>query len=291
MLLLSRVTGQDVLGPDGRVIGRLSDLTVRLGDQSGPQPVDRLVVRRRDTPALLLPWETVANFHPTQVVLRGDGEELSAFAVNSLTGALAHDEILLVRDVLDTQVVDVVGARLARVADVVLARRPGGGLEVLGVEVGFDGVLRRLHLGPRRGPSGEDVLAWSDLHLTSERGHAVQLATPRAAVHRLDARALAGLVSRVDTESATEILATKGPNAAADVVRAAHPAVGERVLLAMPDAAAAQIVAAMPAAHAGRWSDLLARRPTHAGRRFLRSHVWPRRRHTGHGESVRGQRG
>lgn len=290
VLLLSRVTGQDVLGSDGRVIGRLGDLTVRLGNQSGPQPVDRLVVRRRHAPDLLLPWETVANFHSGQVVLRA-GDVFSGFAVDSLTDALGDDEILLVRDVLDTQVVDVVGARLARVADVVLARTPGGRLEVLGVEVGFDGVLRRLHLGPRRGPSGEDVVAWSDLHLTSERGHAVQLATPRAAVHRLDARALAGLVSRVDTESATEILATKGPGAAAEVVRAAHPVVGERVLLAMPDAAAAQIVAAMPAPHAGRWSDLLARRPKLGGRRFLRSQVWPRRRHTGHGEPVRGWRG
>ncbi len=209
----------------------------------------------------------------------------------ALADALGDDEILLGRDVLDTQVVDVVGARLARVADVVLARTPDGRLEVLGVEVGFDGVLRRLRLGPRRGPSGEDVLAWSDLHLTSERGHAVQLATPRAAVHRLDARALAALVSRVDTESATEILATKGPAEAADVVRAARPGVGERVLRAMPAAAARRIVAAMPATHAGRWRELLARRPTFGGRRFLRSHVWPRRRHTGHGESVRGRRG
>ena len=46
VLLLSRVTGQDVLGPDGRVIGRLADLTADLVEESGPHLVDRVVVRR-----------------------------------------------------------------------------------------------------------------------------------------------------------------------------------------------------------------------------------------------------
>ena len=77
-------------------------------------------------------------------------------------------------------------------------------------------------------------MAWTDLHLTSERGHAVQLATPRSAVHHLDARGLAALVSHLDTESAAEVLAVKAPGVAAEVVRAAHPSVAERVLRALP---------------------------------------------------------
>jgi len=166
---------------------------------------------------------------------------------------------------------------LARVADVVLARAHGGRLELLGVEVGFSGVLRRL--GFRRVRSREDIVAWSDLHLTSERGHAVQLSTPRAAVHRLDARGLAALVSRVDTDSATEILAVKAPGVAADAVRGVDPEVGERVLRAMPQPQADRIVASMPPDHAGRWRHRLARRPAWRGRRFLRSGVWPHRRH------------
>ena len=100
---------------------------------------------------------------------------LSTAAMAGFAGYL----VLLVRDVLDTQIVDVVGQRLARVADVVLTPTADGHLELIGVEVGFGGVLRRLHLPVLR--SGEDVVVWSDLHLTSERGHAVQLATPRAA--------------------------------------------------------------------------------------------------------------
>lgn len=270
VLLLSRVTGQQVLTPDGREVGRLADLTVRLDGNGAGNLVARVVVRVPGGATVLLAWDSVADFHPGRVVV-------AATPGAGATGELAPDEILLVRDVLDTQIVDVVGQRLARVADVVLARVRGGRLELLGVEVGFSGVLRRL--GVRRVRSGEDIVAWSDLHLTSERGHAVQLATPRAAVHRLDARGLAALVSRVDTDSATEILAVKAPGAAADAVRVVDPDVGERVLRAMPQPQADRIVASMPPDHAGRWRHRLARRPAWRGRRFLRSGVWPHRRH------------
>ena len=275
MLLLSRVTGQDVLGPDGRVIGRLADLTADLVEESGPHLVDRVVVKQARGAYLLIPWDAVANLGHNQLVLTIDAADSGRYAVDDVTSALGEHEIMLARDVLDTQVVDVVGTRLARVADVVLARTPEGRLELLGVEVGFGGVLRRLRL-PALVGSAEDIVAWSDLHLTSERGHAVQLGTPRSAVHHLNARGLAELVSRVDTESATEILAVTAPGVAAEVVRVAHPSVGERILRAMPSPLAARIVAAMPTEHAGRWRALMARAP---GRGLLRSHVWPRRRH------------
>jgi hypothetical protein len=274
------MTGQDVLGPDGRVIGRLADLTVELDEQPGPCLVERLLVQRHRMPDLLWPWAAVESFRHTGLVLAHGTDDLATFAITSVNDTLGDDEILLGRDVLDTQLIDVVGQRLARVAEVVLARTSHNRLEALGVEVGFGGVLRRLGLRRLAARAGEDALAWTDLHLTSERGHAVQLATPRSAVHHLDARGLAALVSRLDTESASEILAARGPGVAAEVIRASHPDVGERVLRAMPLRDAAEIVAAMPTDHATRWRDRLARSPALLDRQVLRSRVWPRRRHT-----------
>ncbi|WP_101948550.1 magnesium transporter [Mycobacterium sp. 3519A] len=275
MLLLSRLIGRTVLGPDGALVGRLADLTVGLRRGSGR--VERILVRRRRTSDVLVPSTAVGSAQHDAIML---DDAPDRFTVQSLEDAFAVDEILLARDVLDTQVVDIAGQRLARVADVVLARTADGRLEVVGVEVGFGAVLRRLGLGRLATRARGDAVAWGELHLTSDRGRAVQLATPRSAVHLLDARGLALVISRLDTQSATEILATKAPDVAAQVVRVSHPVVAERVLRAMPDEAVAEIVAALPTEHATRWQHRLARAPALRGRRLLRSHVWPRRRHS-----------
>lgn len=243
VLLLSRVTGRDVLGPDRRRVGRLADLTVRV-DGGGPPVVNRLVVTRRAGPTLLVPWAAVDSFDPGPVVLAA----ARGLEVPSLAEALDPDELLLVRDVLDTQVVDVVGQRMARVADVLLNPDAHGALEISGVEVGFRGVLRRLGLGV--GQPKQDVVDWSDLHLASDRGHSLQLSAPRSAVHRLNPRDLAALISRIDVDAADDILEARGPAVAAEVVRSVPPEVAARI---------------------GRRSTLF-------GRHFLRSRVWPHRR-------------
>jgi sporulation protein YlmC with PRC-barrel domain len=274
---LSQVTGQEVVGPNGEVVGRVRDLTARLDDEAGPELVERILVRRNRGTNLLLPWAAAESFERTGVRLHGN-DDPTIFAITTTTDALADDEILLVRDVLDTQIIDIAGQRMARVADVVLNRRADGRLELVGVEVGFRAVLQRFGLRRTASRCTEDVVVWTDLHLTSERGHAVQLATPRSAVHHLDAAGLAALISRLDTESATEVLAVREPRIAADAVCTAHPAVAERVLRAISHESVEQIMAAMPVEHATRWRDRIARTSVLRGRRFLRFRVWPRRR-------------
>jgi hypothetical protein len=46
VLSLTREIGQEVRGPDGRALGPVADLTVRLGREDGPHLVDRLLVVR-----------------------------------------------------------------------------------------------------------------------------------------------------------------------------------------------------------------------------------------------------
>lgn len=218
--------GREVLGAAGRPVGRLADLAVLLDGQA----VRRVLVNRGALWSLV-PWEAVGTVHAGQVTLRTD--DAGAFRIGALAGALDPDEILLGRDVLDTQVIDVVGQRMARVADVLLTRTRDCHLEVVGVDVGFTAVLRRLGLGRLAGGRRTDLVAWPDLHLTSRRGHTVQVCTPRATVHRLDPRALAALVSRVDTDSASEILALREPAVAAEALRVASPEVRDRIVAAM----------------------------------------------------------
>ena len=118
--LLSQIRGLRVLTTDGQPAGRLNDLTVRLGPAH--PLVDRLLVRRGRI-AFLVDWDDVAEVATSHVSLKR-GARLQRTATSS--PGLRHDEILLVRDVLDTQVVNLSGHGLARVADVLILDRGDG---------------------------------------------------------------------------------------------------------------------------------------------------------------------
>jgi len=83
VLLLTRVLGRTVSGPDGEAVGRLADFIVRLSDSSEPQLIDRRVVSRRRAPALLLPWDLVSDVRSGRVVLAANGAELAGFETDS----------------------------------------------------------------------------------------------------------------------------------------------------------------------------------------------------------------
>ncbi|NCY16166.1 MAG: hypothetical protein EBX39_05240 [Actinobacteria bacterium] len=210
MLWLTGATGQEVRTSDGTALGRVVDLTVRLGAVRPTPLVTGLLVDLDEAGSALLDWTSVLGFEHDLVEVRHRAP-VRSFPAGEVSAHLASDELLLRRDVLDTQIVDVVGHRLARVADVALARTARGELEVLAVEVAFGRVLERLGLGRLGGGIPDSSIAWTDLHCTSDRGHLVQLATPASAVHRLTDGDLAALVARLDLEAATEVLDVAGP--------------------------------------------------------------------------------
>jgi sporulation protein YlmC with PRC-barrel domain len=102
VLLLSEMIGRAVCGPDGRTLGRLADLTVRLGESGGSAAIHRILVRNGQD--VLLPWAAVESLHHPGLTVALAG---TSSAVTATADALLADEILLVRDVLDTQIVDI----------------------------------------------------------------------------------------------------------------------------------------------------------------------------------------
>ena len=170
MLVLSRETGQGVRAADGSVVGHLRDLTARLGAEH--PVVARLAVGSRRRITHLVPWSAVASFERSEVQLR-DIEPWEGFVIGYGEDPLEEDELLLVRDVLDTQIVDVAGHRLSRVSDVLMTRLPDGRLEVAAVEVGSGAVVRRLGLRTARraaAPAGRGLARSAPDLRTGSRG-------------------------------------------------------------------------------------------------------------------------
>ncbi len=223
-MLLSDLLGTEVRSVGGEVLGHLVDMTVEFGDDR--PVVRRVAVGRRRRVGFLVQWDAVTSFEQGDIQVSTSAEQGGESGSQK---ALSEHELFLARDVLDTQIVDVAGKRLARVSDVVI-ERSGAVLRVASVEVGAAGVWRRIGMGRlvqnRRG----HMVDWSDLHLTSARGHALQLAAPAAVVHRLAATELASVVAHLPTARAVEVLDAVPASAAAGALSASHPGVGARLL-------------------------------------------------------------
>jgi sporulation protein YlmC with PRC-barrel domain len=290
MLLLSHLIGRPVLGPDGTRLGVVLDLTVDLG---GRRPVVRHLVLRRSRRAVrYVPWP--------QVLIEGRGVRLrtqldadagrgtspaASQVAGSGAGGTAVDAappnvVLLARDVLDLQVVDLVGHRAGRVADVLLAPGPAGALEVSAVDLGFGAVCRRLGLGRLAARLPGRIVDWADLHLAGGRGHQLQLSTPTAGVHRLDARGLAHLLARLGPRLGSDVARSVGPRRVAAAVARSHPAVADPLILSLRPGEAADVLGELPPEHRRHYRDVL-RRQVLRRRRFRRLHGWRRHRPDG----------
>lgn len=224
MLRLSDLIRSDVVGASGQRWGRLVDVSVHL-DQPGGATVDRLFLRHGDGPKVVgCDAIDLATLPTGTIRLVSDATPRAA---DYDRHPLGEDELLLGRDVLDTQIVDVKGSRVSRVGDVLLAVGDHR-VTAVAVEVGIGSLLRRLglrHLADRR---HEQAVDWQDLHLTSDRGHQVQCHTTAALMHRLDAGQLADLVSRLPSQDAVEILATVPAERAGRALALSHPHVRSR---------------------------------------------------------------
>jgi sporulation protein YlmC with PRC-barrel domain len=199
ILLVSDLVGRRVRRDAGAAVGTLADFVVAVGAE---HPAVSGLVLRRGRIDTLVPWGAVAEVGPGGIVVADDADLAPC--------VLRDNELLLVRDVLDTQVVDLEGKRFARVSDVFLAR-DGDAVEVFGVDVSPAGVWRRLGLRRRADRMTERPIEWSDLHLTSTRGQTLHLATQTSSVRRLAPAELAALVEHLHPAKAQQVLDTLSP--------------------------------------------------------------------------------
>jgi sporulation protein YlmC with PRC-barrel domain len=271
---LTEVRGRQVSGADGRELGTIRDVVVALHEGDHHPTISRLVLGSPKAPALVDRSE-IAQFDRRAIVLISASEptptSLEAGALR-----LRSDELLLIRDVLDTQIVDITGHRLARVADVLFAHDQDHHWKIDAVDVGFGRVLHRMHLGVFARGLDEQLIDWADIHLTSPRGHDVQLDASRSAVHRVSPRELAVILERIDTVRAVEVLESLETDRIANAIVAGHHATGERLLRSVPTKKAERIIAAMPSPHNEHWRARLDSTPVLRGRRFHRLHGWRR---------------
>jgi hypothetical protein len=160
LVSVAGAVGARVHDADARLVGVLDDVVVGPFEERYP-PVAGVMVRIPHG-RTFVPIDAVADIRSQAVLLAG--------ALQSRAGARPAGLVALARDVLDRQIVDVDGANVVRVSDLVLGN-DGRSFRLVGVDVSMRTLFRRL--GPaslRRHVSPERVYDWAAVGAFSERG-------------------------------------------------------------------------------------------------------------------------
>jgi CBS domain-containing protein len=212
---LAGLINRPVRHQGGEEIGRIVDVVARFaGDQAYP-PVTGFVVRvgRRK---VFLDASLVEYLGHAEVVLRSARVDLRDYERRD-------GELLLVRDVLDHQLVDVDDVQVIRAADLYLAPAQGR-IRLVGVDVSGYTLLRRLGPSRFRGhPTPDRVIDWAAIQPFGAPGSSVRLRTSHEGLHRLRPGELADLLEDLGREEQQELLKALDPHEAADALEEMDP--------------------------------------------------------------------
>ncbi len=257
-MYLSDLIGLPVRDSLGVPLARLQDLIIR-PDFVEPYPhVTGLVahLRRR---SFFIPWERVAR-------VAADGITLVSATVSLEPFRRREGEVLLARDVLDKQLVDVEGRRVVRANDLQLAERDGR-LLVVGVDVSPRAILRRLlPRAWRRFFEAGALIDWKDVEVFAGQLPTVKLRVPHERLARLHPVDIARIVDALSYPQGAEIVESLDPQTAADTLEEVSPARQADIIEGMDEERAADILEQMPPEEA---ADVLADLPENKAERLL----------------------
>ncbi len=252
----SEVLKKPVLDPRGEEVGRVKDLIIVGGE---PLPKISALIIERKKQFFSLPWNDVSIFNKKIISTNVSADRLPSYA-------LSEDDLLIVRDILDKQVVDVNGAKVVRVNDIKLEGLNSDAV-LVAVDVGMRGIMRRL--GIERG--GEDILkvfrkslpyaliSWDYLQPIGPKLSKISLTVPRQMLSELHPADIADIISSVsqkegasffnhlDVETAAEALSELQSDMQADIITAMDAEKAADIIEEMQPDDAADILSDLPA--------------------------------------------
>jgi hypothetical protein len=239
ILHLSAVVGSPLRDSAGERLGKVEDLIVRLGGAGYP-PITGLLVNVAGRTSFL-GAERVSEIATNGVVMRKAKLDLRPFERRA-------EEVLLKRDLLDRQLINVEGARLVRANEIELAL-VAGSWRVVGVDTGPRGGLRRLlPKGLGAHIAAGEFLDWAGVEPFVGHVPTVRLRVPHPKLAKLHPAQIADLVEAASRREGEEIIQAVGEDdreLEADVFEELDDQHQREFLEDRPDAQIAAILARM----------------------------------------------
>ncbi len=238
MLYLSQILGRPILDFRNEKIASISDILVKYGSEEYP-PVIGLVARLRRR-NFFISRRNISD-------LNIQGAKMSSAMLDLTPFERREGEVLLGKDVLDNQLIDVDGKRVVRVNDVQLIDT-GESWRVAGADVSLQGFVRRLMPKGFYGTGRPvEVLDWADVgYLATDTATVtVQLKSSKDKLSRLHPVEIAQLAETLSPIHRTEIVESLDDEVAADMLEEMSTEAQARILEEMDEERAADILEEM----------------------------------------------
>jgi CBS domain-containing protein len=259
----SEIIKKPVLDPKGEEIGRVKDLVIIKGD---PMPIVSMLVIEKKKKLFRLPWTDLNLFNKKVISSKIYKDNLQAYEFN-------EEDLLVVRDILDKQIVDANGAKVVRVNDIKLEGYNDNAV-LVGVDVGMRGILRRL--GIERGSEEflnmfkaslpYNLISWDYIQPLRPKLNAITLTVPRQMLSDLHPADIADIISQVSREEGAHLFKDLDIETAAEALSELKPEMQADIINAMDTDKAADIIEEMPPDEA---ADILSDLPTKKAQELL----------------------
>ncbi|MCB1025800.1 MAG: magnesium transporter, partial [Acidobacteria bacterium] len=238
MLYLSQMLGRSVFSLEGEEIATIKDFAVRYGQEEYP-PVLGIVARFKRR-LFFIPRTKIKE-------ITNSGVRMKTAVLNITPFSRREGEILLAKDVLDKQLIDIDGKRVVRVNDVQLIET-GNEWRVTGADVSLQGFMRRLMPNGFYGSKRPvEVIDWKDVGYlaTDSKTVTVQLKSSKAKLSRLHPVEIAQLAEALSPVHRTDIVGSLDDEIAADTLEEMSTENQARVLEDLDEERAADLLEEM----------------------------------------------
>lgn len=222
-IFVSDVLNDIVYDAGGEEAGRLKDFIISYGELF-PQ-VEAIVLNIKGGLAVV-PWDSVNVFNKRVIGILKFKDELEPFNYS-------EHIILICRDLLDRQIVDINGARVVRINDLKLGEIKGK-LHLLAADVGTRGLLRRLRLEGLADRLGiklnSKLIPWNLFQPLEPSLTKLTLSATKQLLSKLHPADIALMVQQLPDKERVVLISALPPKLSADVISELKPEVQANIL-------------------------------------------------------------
>jgi magnesium transporter len=220
MAFVSEMTGRPVTDIDGTRIGFLMDLVASTRKEFAHPVIDAVVVQRSGD-QITIPYADLAALLSAAIPLNRPMSSIQPYAMQ-------ENDLLLVKDVMDKQILDIDDARVVRVNDIEIVR-VNGNVVVSNVDIGLLGILRRVGLeglghwlSRRMKDPSQGVISW-DFVEPLRHDQSMRLKVPAAKLAELHPSDIAEILSDLSRAETKDLLGNLDIKRLADTLEEVEP--------------------------------------------------------------------